>query len=119
MRARIGRSIGGAVIVVGLCAPQLGYPYRIIAFRDSQNNTIRLLHNPIIETLSSEPQINPEGCLSSPGQSHNVSRIGRIKVDGFDAANSHPFSRIYSGLTAAIIQHEIDHLDGKKWPASS
>ena len=93
---------------VGLAAPQVGVPKRVIIV-DLEDELIELI-NP--EMISSEgEQIGEEGCLSIPGFKGNVSRYEKIVVTGLNR-HGEIIEIEAEGLLARVFQHEIDHLDG-------
>ena len=65
--------------------------------------------NPVITKKSGEYQAQ-EGCLSLDGVRETV-RYEEIEVDYLDQ-NFKPQHGVYSGWTAQIIQHEVDHCNG-------
>lgn len=94
---------------VGLAAPQVGFSSRIIALEAEGEK--RALANPII--LASEGADSmEEGCLSLPGQVVNVSRPSSIWIQALDIQNRQVELKL-DGFLARIVQHEIDHLNGK------
>ena len=106
---------------VGLAAPQIGIGRRIIAFRcrnfDDKDPAARkedceILVNPRITQLRGEPEVAEEGCLSCPEIRVEISRHPEIKVRACDA-EGRKVSKRYLDFAARVIQHEIDHLDGK------
>jgi len=94
---------------VGLAAPQVGILKRIIVFVDEEGN-IRTLINPRIIKKHGSSTDN-EGCLSIPGRTGTVSRAFSVEVEALDLKGS-KIKLQRNGLTARILQHEIDHLDG-------
>ncbi len=93
---------------VGMAANMIGVPKRIIAFYDGKN--IVTMFNPEI-IAQNQPYDTEEGCLSLLGGPRPVKRFGSIKVRYQDKfMNLH--EKRYSGFTAQIIQHEIDHCNG-------
>lgn len=92
---------------VGMAANMIGVPKRIIAFDD--NGTLRAMYNPEIVT-SSDPYETEEGCLSLAGR-RPARRFERIRVRYQDASFAER-CEWFSGWTAQIIQHEIDHCNG-------
>jgi peptide deformylase len=102
------RSFAGCV---GLSAPQLDHPVRVIAVdvsghpKAETSNGLLLLVNPrVVEASGSE--VAREGCLSIPDLTANVRRATRIAVE-------YAAGRVESeGFEARCLQHEIDHLDG-------
>ena len=69
------------------------------------------LFNPEIIERSEETTVDKEGCLSYPGDYCIVKRPTWIKVRYLNLANKE-VEQIYTGLSARIICHEIDHLNG-------
>ena len=94
---------------IGLAAPQVGLPYRILVMDDGKGGAQALI-NPEIETRSGTIR-EEEGCLSLPGVFGVVERSKTITVKAM-AADGKPVSLEASGLKARIVQHELDHLDG-------
>ncbi len=67
--------------------------------------------NPVLEWVSEELEVVQEGCLSLPAVHVEVERPARVKVRAQDGAGQE--LRIEAeGLTARVIQHELDHLNG-------
>jgi peptide deformylase len=106
---------------VGLAAPQIGIGRRIIAFRcrnfDDKDPATRkedyeILVNPRITQARGEPVVGEEGCLSCPEIRVEISRHPEIKVRACDAEGK-KVNRRYEDFAARVVQHEIDHLDGK------
>ncbi len=97
---------------VGLAATQVGVLHRVLVYRVQQQAELAALVNPEIEWRGGEEEIAEEGCLSLPGILVDVERPVYIRVR---AQNEHgePVVVEASGLEARVIQHEIDHLDGK------
>jgi peptide deformylase len=102
---------------VGLAAPQVGVPERVIVieFGDENDDQAPLklftLVNPEINKYSQESEIGVEGCLSIPGFLGEVERAEKVLVKGFNR-HGQPVKIKASGWLARIFQHEIDHLDG-------
>jgi peptide deformylase len=93
---------------IGLAAPQVGFTQRLIVC--GIEDRFFVLTNPEV-TRGTSPKTYPEGCLSLPGVSVDVSRAERIRVRGCDVnGDRRTFSA--TGLWARVIQHEIDHLNG-------
>lgn len=93
---------------VGLAAPQIGEPIRVIV-ADAGDGLIALV-NPVI-TKSDGEDIEVEGCLSIPGVTGYVKRYAQVQVQGLNEKGK-PVKIQADGLLARILQHEIDHLDG-------
>ena len=94
---------------VGLAAPQVGISKSIavVACGDSVISMI----NPVITSRKGSLSFE-EGCLSVPGKSVKVKRAEEISVSYLDE-NGMPHNEIFKGLEARIVQHEVDHLNGK------
>mgnify|MGYP001561303696 FL=1 len=95
---------------IGLAAPQLGIPLRLIVVDDEKGSGALPLINPII-TAQGGRGAGEEGCLSIPGIFAPVERAEWVRVEALDQ-DGHPQSFEAGGLRARVIQHEIDHLDG-------
>ena len=93
---------------VGMAANMIGVPKRIIVFYDSKK--IITMFNPEI-TGKNQPYETEEGCLSLLGGPRSVTRYKSIKVRYQDKFMKTHEKR-FSGFTAQIIQHEVDHCNG-------
>lgn len=100
----------------GLAAPQIGFSKRIIAFRtrfdDKEVSECEILVNPRITQRRGEPVVAEEGCLSCPEVRVEIARHPEIKVRGYDE-QGRKVNRRYLDFAARVVQHEMDHLDGK------
>ena len=67
--------------------------------------------NPEILSVSDTRSILEEGCLSIPDQTADVERPAEVEVQYLDE-NGTSQLLVASGLLAACVQHEIDHLNG-------
>lgn len=94
---------------IGLAAPQVGELIRLIVI-DIGEGLIALL-NPKITKRSGEQEFI-EGCLSVPNLEAPIKRAAAVTVKGLDRSGR-PTSIEAEGLLATVLQHEIDHLDGK------
>ena len=92
---------------VGMAANMIGVSKRIIVVDD--NGTYLLMHNPEI-VKSSQSYEAEEGCLSLTG-TRTAKRWKTIKVK-YENENFQVRFKTFSGWTAQIIQHEIDHCNG-------
>lgn len=102
---------------VGLAAPQIGVSLQIFMIRPQAKGPITTFINPQI-TKYSQRQINPvgkkgvyEGCLSLPNHYAPIKRSSSVTVKYFDQ-KMQPRTQVFSGFTAHVIQHEMDHLNG-------
>jgi peptide deformylase len=105
----------------GLAASQIGINKRVIVFRTKgfdedakkrNKNDFEVLVNPRINQERGEKVTMAEGCLSCPEIQVEVSRFPEIKVRALDAKGE-KINKRYLDYVARVIQHEIDHLDGK------
>ena len=92
---------------VGMAANMIGVSKRIIAF--DNEGTYLVMFNPEI-VRQDGPYTAEEGCLSLPG-TRSAKRYRSIKVKYQNEAFQTRF-KTFSGWTAQIIQHEIDHCNG-------
>jgi len=93
---------------LGLAANQINTPYRVLAMR---TDPITVMYNPKITEQSKQMELGEESCLSLPGLIVKIKRHEIIKVEYFEP-NGNSKTQIYSGMTARIVQHEVDHLNG-------
>ena len=103
---------------VGLAAPQVGVPQRVIVVEypedDKNEESPKKLYamiNPEIVKPSHETVLSIEGCLSVPGLVGEVERSVEITVKGFNRRGQPMRVRVKDWM-ARIFQHEIDHLNG-------
>ncbi len=96
---------------VGLAATQLGVLHRVLVYCAYAEDPLTALVNPVIEWRSEELESALEGCLSLPGVHVEVERAARVRVSAQDE-HGEPLEIEAEGLTARVIQHEVDHLDG-------
>ena len=92
---------------VGMAANMIGVNKCIIAFNDEGSYTLML--NPVIKKFSGAYETE-EGCLSLPGV-RPCRRYKTIKVE-YETLKLEKRIKTYTGYTAQIIQHEIDHTNG-------
>ncbi len=94
---------------VGLAAPQVGILKRIVVIDVTGDEPYVLINPKIVETDGE--QTGPEGCLSVPGKSGQVTRPNYVKVQALNVYMQ-PFELEGTELLARAICHELDHLDG-------
>ncbi len=92
---------------VGMAANMIGVKKRIIIVNMGFLNVV--MYNPVI-VKKDTPYETEEGCLSLEGV-RKTKRYENIEVEYLDSSWKKHKQR-YSGWTAQIIQHEIDHLSG-------
>ena len=93
---------------VGMAANMIGVRKRIIIF-DNQGSYMTMFNPQILKM--SEPYDTQEGCLSLLGGPRPCKRYQTIKVQ-WQNENFQTRIKTFSGWTAQIIQHEIDHCNG-------
>ena len=97
---------------VGMAANMIGVRKRIIAFLDESGRvpTYTVMLNP--EIIKKDGAYDTEeGCLSLLGVPRTCKRYKSIKVK-FQTTELQTRIKTYTGWTAQIIQHEVDHCDG-------
>ena len=120
----------------GLAAPQVHVPLRLVIFQAPGERTglsqedgglaqvekfdhtapLTCLINPEILVLDLEPEGGWEGCLSVPGLRGYVERPAHIRYRGF-GLDGKLIERSARGFHARVVQHEVDHLDGRLYPS--
>lgn len=117
-----------AVPGVGLAAPQIGEPWRVVVLHDLPEFVERyteaqlvererraiepyVLVNPVLHAVGYETRTHFEGCLSVEGYTAAVERFHEVDVEYVDLVGVQHHQRV-NGWHARILQHEVDHLDG-------
>lgn len=118
-------------IGVGLAAPQVGLSIRLFQMKPTEKSKVTTYINPEIVRVSGEEEIPShtnsekienrkpvssknkllEGCLSIPDIWGNVTRKKEVTLSWQDV-DGNKFQQVFTGFTAIIIQHEVDHLNG-------
>jgi peptide deformylase len=114
----------------GLAAPQVHVPLRLVIFQapgersdagvgeeEKFDHTAPLTYliNPEITVLGPESEGGWEGCLSVPGLRGWVERASHIRYRGL-GLDGKVIDRVARGFHARVVQHEVDHLDGRLYP---
>jgi peptide deformylase len=99
---------------IGLAAPQIGVPLRLVVIdlsvgRD-RGGLITLVNPEFVEREGM--QLEEEGCLSVPGFNATVARPQHAVIRALDRSGEERTLE-GNGLLARAFQHELDHLDGK------
>ena len=100
---------------VGLAAIQVGCDQSILIYDrlpGEVNRSFEVLINPKIVDSEGEIISQDEGCLSVPDFRADLKRAGSILVEGLDREGK-PIQIEAEGNLAIVLQHEIDHLNGK------
>jgi len=111
---------------VGLAAPQVHVPLRMVIFRpptiqesadprEDEERQLTILINPVLEPLGEEMAEDWEGCLSLPGLRGKVPRYLHLRYRGMDLSGQ-AIDRTVEGFHARVVQHECDHLEGILYP---
>lgn len=95
---------------LGIAAPQINRTERVCIVQ--MGNKLTPLVNPVITFRSAEQETAEEGCLSLPGIWVPVPRSTTIHVRYLDAKGLEQ-ERVLLEMDARVVQHEVDHLDGK------
>jgi peptide deformylase len=97
---------------IGLAATQVDVHRRfLVADVSADGNEPHVFINPVILEKDGV-QVSEEGCLSVPGYYEEVERANHIRVR-YQDRNGDELEAELEGLLAVVVQHEIDHLDGK------
>ena len=100
---------------VGLAAIQVGWDKSVLIYDIApaeQGRSLQVLINPRIVDQEGEMLSENEGCLSVPEFRADVKRFASIIVAGVDREGA-PVKLEAEGMLAIVLQHEIDHLNGK------
>jgi peptide deformylase len=106
---------------LGLAAPQIGISKKIVVFKNKNldargavksDKDYDVLVNPRISQIRGDKTTMSEGCLSCPDVSVEVARYDEIKVRAYDR-DGNKINKRYKGFQARVVQHELDHLEGK------
>jgi peptide deformylase len=93
----------------GVAAPQIGVNQRVFSYNVDGN--VGYVINPVLASVSGEPELVDEGCLSVPGLYFKRLRYPEAVVTGEDL-DGNPVELSGAGIMAQALQHEMDHLDG-------
>lgn len=102
---------------IGLAAIQIAVPLRVLVMdisKDDEENEPFFLINPVILDKSDEMHRHEEGCLSIPDYFAEVERPAAVTVRYTDR-NGKQQERRFRDMLATVVQHEMDHLDGKQF----
>lgn len=95
---------------LGLSANQCGFAYRV--FVAGYGDDYVAYFNPKILSVSADEEIGPEGCLSFPHLFLNIIRPKSVTLEYQDFTGQKHVAQ-FDGLTARVVLHEYDHMDGK------
>jgi peptide deformylase len=108
----------------GLAAPQVYQSLQLCVIELERNKRypsldpipLTILINPVVTPLVASPLADHEsmfvyeGCLSVTGLRGRVRRPRKVQVQALDA-EGRPFELVWEGFRAAVVQHEVDHLN--------
>ena len=99
---------------IGLAATQVDVHKRVIVVDISEKKDEPLvLINPVLKkVIDPELKTYSEGCLSVPGFYEELERPSEIEIS-FQDVNGQDHTLIANGLLSVVVQHEMDHLEGK------
>ena len=98
---------------LSLAAPQIGLPYRVFVMGADAESSF-MCFNPVIVEPLGEPEKHDETCVSFPHLRLKVSRHPEIIIEYFTAEGNKARDR-FTGLTARLVQHCMDYLNGMPW----
>jgi peptide deformylase len=101
---------------VGLAAPQVGEPVRVIVVDVSGHRRVRFSHGELVlcnprVAFARGGAVAREGCLSIPELTANVRRATDVVLEATDLSGAQRWIGT-SGFEARCLLHEVDHLDG-------
>lgn len=94
---------------VGLAAPQVGVPLRVIVIGMPDEEDFVLVNPQVVRRVGE--RLVTEGCLSVPGYFGEIKRAQRVTVKGRDLMGKEIRIKAEE-LLAQALEHEIDHLNG-------
>lgn len=97
---------------IGLAAPQVGYYQRFFIGDLGKGRFVCV--NPKMYVNQNKVKVyrHEEGCLTVPGERRWVERFDKVRLRGFKEDGT-PFDWTCIGKLAALVQHEMDHLQGR------
>ena len=99
---------------IGITAPHIGIPLRVVVLDLDPVDGARTYVNPEITWASPETIIHQEGSVSMPGVNDDIQRHARIRISYHDV-DGNMQTEESEGLRAVCHQHEIDQLNGLFW----
>ena len=99
---------------IGLAATQVDVHIRVIVIdiSDEKNSPLVLINPKIDKIIDSQQKSYSEGCLSVPGIYEELKRPGTVEISALNVEGN-KFTLIAEGLLSVVIQHEMDHLEGR------
>ncbi|MBE7199289.1 MAG: peptide deformylase [Parafilimonas terrae] len=103
-----------AVSAIGLTAPHIGVSARVVVIRMSPEETPHCYVNPTLLWTSADTATHEEGSVSMPGVREQITRPAAVRF-GYSDLDGSVHEAEADGFLAAVVQHEIDQLDGIFW----
>lgn len=103
-----------SVGAIGLTAPHICVLRRVMVVRLPASDALRIYVNPVVLWASDDKATHEEGSVSMPGIREMILRPARVRIGFQDLAGTRA-TEDASGFDAAVLQHEIDQLDGIFW----
>ena len=99
---------------IGITAPHIGIPLRVVVLDLDPVDGARTYINPEIIWASPETILHQEGSVSMPGVNEDIQRHARVRISYRDV-DGNLQTEESNGLRAVCHQHEIDQLNGMFW----
>jgi peptide deformylase len=96
---------------LGIAAIQVGYPFKLMVFRDGPQGDFITCFNPHYFPSGPRTAVCAEECLTYPGQSFDVRRAVAVEAYWNDFRGYGQYRKLM-GLAARVFQHETDHCNG-------
>lgn len=107
---------------VGLAAPQVDKSYQLFIMKPTEKGRITVVMNPTVVSIDPTPEEiqkkdrnKLEGCLSLARIWGTVRRSPKITISFMDY-KGRKLQKTFSGFSAVVVQHEMDHLEGVLFP---
>ena len=99
---------------IWLAATQVDVHIRVIVIdiSEEKNSPLVLINPKIDKIIDSQQKSYSEGCLSVPGIYEELKRPGTVEISALNVEGN-KFTLIAEGLLSVVIQHEMDHLEGR------
>ena len=99
---------------IGITAPHIGVPLRVVVLERDAKEGAQIYVNPEIEWASPEMILHREGSVSMPGVTDDIQRHARVRIN-YQDLDGEMHTEESEALRAVCHQHEIDQLDGTFW----
>ena len=99
---------------IGITAPHVGIPLRLVVLDLPEGDPVRVYVNPRLTWSGGPIRAHREGSISMPGVVEDVERPAEVEV-AYQALDGTPGTLKADGLLSVCLQHEIDQLDGLFW----